>query len=152
DHWYDDTCDGPVSASLEFPDGSTAVADPAWVIVGPFDFAPETMSLITLYDVAFQAAVDNGWVSIPSTVFDLHVLPILTRPLGYRWVNAGAMGAQPGHRHPAWVDQLAKVRDPADPDGRRLRRMLFAHIREVPTPASTRHPVQALMPRLHDHE
>src|SRR5262249_31284629 len=92
------------------------------------------------------------WVSIPSTVFDLHVLPILTRALEYRWVNAGAMRAQTGHRHTAWVDQLAKVRDPADPDGRRLRRMLFAHIREVPTPASTRHPVQALMPRLHDHE
>ena len=58
ENWFDDTADGPIGAVLRTPSGAVESVRSAWIMVGPPDFAPEIQNLVTLYDVAFQAAVD----------------------------------------------------------------------------------------------
>jgi hypothetical protein len=156
DFWYDDTSDGSVEAVIRIKGAKAQKAVPAWVIVAPFDFAPEIYSYVSLYDVGFQVAVDRGWISMPrpgETVFWQHVYPILSRVTAYKWVNAGAMRAETNTRHGAWTapEALKILSDPTNADGRRIRRMLFDHLPH-PQPKMKVEPVLAAMPRLHDHE
>jgi hypothetical protein len=51
DRWYDDIADGPVQAMVTLPDGRQLRAKPAWVVTAPPDFAPDLVSVVTLYDV-----------------------------------------------------------------------------------------------------
>lgn len=63
--WFDDVCDGPVSARLRLKVGGKTVTVPvqgAWVLVGPPDFAPDLPQLVTLYDVLLDVAVRGGLV------------------------------------------------------------------------------------------
>src|SRR5436309_1441101 len=113
---------------------TAADAKPARVIVAPPDFAPGIVNLITLYDVAFQAAVDRGWRSLPAKPsFARDVQPILLRVLGYQWVlqlarNGHAPGTGMGDFASLWLalgdpspahagarqGVLATLRDPQD--------------------------------------
>jgi hypothetical protein len=53
DYWYDDTSDGPVSASVVLKSGRAVdVVDKAWVLVAPPKYAPADRVLTTLYEVA----------------------------------------------------------------------------------------------------
>ena len=54
--WYDDTSDGPIEATIEFNDGTTAEVKPAWIIVGPADFAPGIGNVVTLQDLMLTYA------------------------------------------------------------------------------------------------
>ncbi|MBC8073412.1 MAG: tyrosinase family protein [Deltaproteobacteria bacterium] len=71
--WFDDVCDGPVSAELTFTDGrrvkvggwTSGVREGdsvgtdgggAWVIVAPPDYAPQITNVMTLYDVLLDVA------------------------------------------------------------------------------------------------
>jgi hypothetical protein len=61
DRWHDDVSDGPVSAVITLPGQEPVVVHHAsWVAVAPPDFAPGVESIVTLYDVAFQAAIEKG--------------------------------------------------------------------------------------------
>jgi hypothetical protein len=86
-NWYDDVCDGPVSADVLDATGSVlATATGAWVIVAPPDFTPGSESVTSLYDVIQQVAVDNGWLPKPtSTSFTRDIYPILRRARSLRW-------------------------------------------------------------------
>jgi L-Lysine epsilon oxidase N-terminal/L-lysine epsilon oxidase C-terminal domain len=87
DNWFDDASDGTITAKVTVGTRKPVDAKPARVIVAPPDFAPGIVNLITLYDVAFQAAVDRGWRSVPAKPsFARDVQPILLRVLGYQWV------------------------------------------------------------------
>jgi hypothetical protein len=91
DLWHDDVCDGPVRATLRFPDNSAPAVAPAWIVVAPPDFAPELFNLITLYDLMLDLAVQRGLRSVPETIgFRQHVRPILERAQAYQWVNKQA--------------------------------------------------------------
>lgn len=63
DHWFDDTSDGPVTATITLnpaqPGGQPqqVVAEGAWVVVAPPDFAPAIGNLVTLYDALYDIAV-----------------------------------------------------------------------------------------------
>ena len=49
--WFDDASDGPVTARLVMKNGQKIdVQVPAWVIVGPFDFAPAVENIVSMYD------------------------------------------------------------------------------------------------------
>ena len=94
DNWYDDTSDGPVVALLTLPDGTVQAAT-AWVIVAPPDYAPGIKNFVTLYDYLFDKAVARGVLTAPidqpgGISFTRHVQPILSRVLGYQWVNRAA--------------------------------------------------------------
>lgn len=58
DTWFDDISDGPVTAKVKLKSGRTvAVQFPAWVLVGPPDFAPDIRSVVSLYDTLLDIAV-----------------------------------------------------------------------------------------------
>jgi L-lysine epsilon oxidase-like protein len=148
DAWCDDISDGWVRAEFILPTGDIVAVEPAWVVVGPPDFAPPVFNFVTLYDVAYQAAVDRGWLAIPSQPsFTRDIYPILSRAIGYSWVTRfGHTGHGPG-RLGDFTVQWAEL---ADPQGRRLaRRRILARLRDPNQPPPTAMPETA-MPRLHD--
>jgi hypothetical protein len=55
--WFDDVSDGPISAVVCFDDGSTEVAEGAWVLVTPPAYAPQVLNSVTLYDVLYDLFV-----------------------------------------------------------------------------------------------
>jgi hypothetical protein len=89
DRWHDDVADGPVTATITFPGAAArTVEEPSWVTVAPPDYAPGIGGIITLYDVAMQAAIDAGFImpdAKPS--FRRHILPIIQRASNLRFVN-----------------------------------------------------------------
>jgi hypothetical protein len=58
--WFDDVSDGPVTAELIVDGKAKAVDDPAWVAVGPPDFAPGVRSYRTMYDTLVDVYVRNS--------------------------------------------------------------------------------------------
>jgi hypothetical protein len=148
--WYDDTSDGRVSARLEFTDGRKPVdAVPAWLLVGPPDFAPEIQNLVTLYDLALQMAICKGLREAPARPhFDHDIKPLLQRVFAYQWVNKQA-AQRHGRGRPYDFEELAfwnRLGDPgADPG---LRQRLFARLREPSSKDEKSGPTA--MPRLHD--
>lgn len=90
--WHDDTSDGPVTARVRLANGTT-VDDiaPAWVAVGPPDFAPEIRGIVSLYDIMLEVGIDNHGVPAPAQVsFTRDIFPILLRTRRYQWVNQAA--------------------------------------------------------------
>lgn len=89
DKWHDDVSDGPVSATITLlGQDPVAVHFPSWVIVAPPDFAPGINAIVTLYDIAFQAAIDKGTLKpdpVPS--FKRHIKPLIERASSLTWVN-----------------------------------------------------------------
>lgn len=92
DRWFDDTSDGPVTATLTLPDGTVVDAVPSWVIVGPPDYAPALPNFVTMYDVAREAAVHRSWLTAPQLPsFTADILPMLARVASLQWVNGRAL-------------------------------------------------------------
>jgi hypothetical protein len=46
DFWCDDVSDGPVTAQVALTTGQVIAAEPAWVVVGPPDFAPPVVNFV----------------------------------------------------------------------------------------------------------
>ena len=87
--WADDTCDGPVHATVRIG-GRTLQADPAWVMCVPPNYAPGiASSIVTIYDAIESALVDAGLRTAPDTVFERDVWPIFRRMSDFQWVNQG---------------------------------------------------------------
>lgn len=93
DYWHDDVSDGPVSATIKFKsDGTEMQAMDSWVIVAAPKYAPDFQSLITLYDVAFESAVKNGWINLPEKPsFTEDIYPIFKRVIELQWLNKGVL-------------------------------------------------------------
>ena len=89
DLWHDDVADGPVTATVTLPGQEpVTVHHPSWVMVGPPDFAPGVHAIVTLYDVAYQAACDKAALqpeAKPS--FQRHIKPLIERAAGLAWVS-----------------------------------------------------------------
>jgi L-Lysine epsilon oxidase N-terminal/L-lysine epsilon oxidase C-terminal domain len=88
--WYDDICDGPISATVRIG-GSEIPVDPAWVLTAPPNYGPGTFGVRTLYDLLLDVFTDAGWLKKPSqpASFRHDVYPILQRLSGLQWVNRG---------------------------------------------------------------
>lgn len=140
DFWRDDTCDGVVDADVTLSDGTVVpVQGKARVVVAPPDFAPHTDNLVTLYDVMEEVALNHDlrWhlSSTPpqkirhKVSFVDDVYPILSRIVGYQWVNERALrGHGPGKGGDfLGDDQLGALANDKDPNGNKLR----AHILEL---------------------
>jgi hypothetical protein len=134
DRWCDDTSDGAIDADVTLCDGKVLpVRGRAWVIVAPPDFAPHTYNLVTLYDVMEETALeyDLSWHAAASpppkvrtsvSFFD-DIYPILSRIVGYQWVNERALrGHGPGKRGDFLGDDLlSMLANVNDPQGAALR-------------------------------
>lgn len=87
--WHDDISDGPVSATVTFPGQTPIEINDAWVIFAPPDYSPYTRGVTTLYDVAYQAAILNGWLKEPQLPsFNNDILPVIQAAANLRWVSS----------------------------------------------------------------
>jgi L-lysine epsilon oxidase-like protein len=104
DDWCDDVADGPVRAIVRLNDGSPPIlADSAWVIVAPPDFAPALENVVTLYDVVYaRMAQRDPALAVSETTevsFTRDVYPVLRRASSLHWVSGvAARGHAPGRR------------------------------------------------------
>jgi hypothetical protein len=93
DNWFDDTADGPVTATVKLNSGKEIpVKDNAWVIAAPPKFAPYHHPIISLYDVMKEVAINQKWL-LPSqdkVSFTRDIYPIFAKAIGYRWLNSAA--------------------------------------------------------------
>lgn len=139
DGWYDDTCDGAVSATVNI-EGREIPVESAWVVTAPPNYAPQVKGERTMYDLLHDLFVQANWMPAPTTIsFADDVYPILKRLSGMQWVNQG-FATLFGHNgrydfeNPALVTRLSALPPPGgyDPNSE-LRRQVFNSFRQ-PTP------------------
>ncbi len=114
DKWFDDTSDGPVTATIVFNDGSTASVVHGWVVCTDPGFAPQTRNVVSTWDDAFSTWVEqlnlipamhaNGSYNTNYTAsFDEHVMPVFHGALLQRWnTNLPSAGVN-GHNFVASI-------------------------------------------------
>jgi L-Lysine epsilon oxidase N-terminal/L-lysine epsilon oxidase C-terminal domain len=120
DGWYDDTSDGSVRATITWKHKSRNVpveAVPAWVIVAPPKYAPSLQSVVSLYDVLYQIALDQDLLKTgrqkrelgprPTPSFMNDIFPVLRRAHEIGWVFARA---EIGHEDEIKLTPLSRTR------------------------------------------
>ena len=134
DGWADDTCDGPVWATVTIG-ARTLDAEPGWVVVTPPNYGPGLVAgLVSAWDssrLGWDTSFDGGELGAGDVSFRGDILPILTRIVDMQWVNAGFLGSNgwgsdADYLAPAPVDRLA---DPSEADAG-LRQGTFAQFRD----------------------
>lgn len=130
DGWFDDTSEGPVTATLRLKaTGEQPPVSAARVIVGPPDFAPDIQNFVTLYDIVHQVAIDKGLVEKPTTFsFMRFVRPVLVRASGYGWVNASGDSGHGGDGRGNFEAAMDVLANPETSAGRRPR--IFRRLRD----------------------
>ncbi|TCO62115.1 LodA/GoxA family CTQ-dependent oxidase [Actinocrispum wychmicini] len=122
--WYDDTSDGPVTATVTINGRNVPVVG-AWIIVAPPKYGPHFDTVITLYDRLFQ--LRNPTFSVPAKVsYTNDVYPILRRAVDTQWTNKNA-----GKRHGKdWAadDKLRSM-------PKELRERVFENLRDPRNPS-----------------
>jgi hypothetical protein len=119
--WHDDVSDGPVWATVRFPDGTTKEAEPAYVVVTPPNYAPGLYGLVTLDDTVRETFQSKGWIATPtSSSFTRDIWPIFDRLSGLQWVNHGlfilhGFGSPLDARDSSVVDQLRNASKKQEP-------------------------------------
>ncbi|WP_420829397.1 LodA/GoxA family CTQ-dependent oxidase [Nannocystis pusilla] len=89
DGWYDDTSDGPVTATVRI-EGAEIPVEGAWVVTAPPDYGPGVLGVRTLHDLLVDVYVQAGWLPAQHDVaFKRDVWPLLRRLSGLQWNNHG---------------------------------------------------------------
>ena len=133
--WYDDTSDGPVQATLVLPGCSEPVeAEPAWVIASVPSYATPTECIVTLYDLAYEMAIQQQFISPPAEVsFFQDIYPVLFRAVMSQWVtSAGRLGhsrGKPGDFLNPQLFDLLKTNS-TDPDPLQKRTGVFGKLKK----------------------
>ncbi|HEX8490323.1 MAG TPA: LodA/GoxA family CTQ-dependent oxidase, partial [Chthoniobacterales bacterium] len=87
--WYDDTSDGPVTATVHFQGAKLEVLA-AWVVVAPPNYAPLQKSVRTMWDLMRDLAIQNNALPKPARPsFRKDIQPLFERLSHLQWVNAG---------------------------------------------------------------
>ncbi|WP_331772493.1 LodA/GoxA family CTQ-dependent oxidase (plasmid) [Embleya sp. NBC_00888] len=131
DGWYDDISDGPVTATLTL-DGRPIEVKPAWVVVGPPNYAPDIKTVRTVYDLLLDVFVGNGQLPRPAQVsFRYHIEPLLRRFGDLQWVNKG-FATHFGFAGPEDFTTTEVLRRLAKPGNtyRELRRQVYTAMRD----------------------
>jgi L-Lysine epsilon oxidase N-terminal/L-lysine epsilon oxidase C-terminal domain len=93
DGWIDDTCDGPVRATVKLRNavGTVLEAEAAMVAVAPPNFGQGLRGVVTMYDVVSDLfAREFGWQPPPGVSYWRDIFPIFDRLSGLAAVNHGA--------------------------------------------------------------
>ncbi|MFM8240745.1 MAG: LodA/GoxA family CTQ-dependent oxidase, partial [Actinomycetota bacterium] len=131
DGWTDDTCDGPVNATVRIK-GRTLKATPAYVVSTSPDWGPSVPEgIVTLYDAIEGALYKARRRKKPPTVFSRDIYPIFRRMTDTQWVNEGFFNTN-GWGSPADWTTPALRRKLADGSKANLswRRKVFAAFRD----------------------
>jgi hypothetical protein len=134
--WYDDTSDGPVTATAIIG-GESIPVDPAWVVIAPPNYAPNVVGWRTLFDLLVDLYVECGWMQLPEKVsFSNDILPFLRRLSNLQWVNKGfatlfGRGCPMDFDDDRFICKLAQAPDPIDKSDpyAELRQMIFNSFR-----------------------
>lgn len=97
--WFDDTSDGPVSATLVFDDGSRQVVHGAWVTTTDPGYAPQILNVVSLWDDVYDCWVreldlapkiydkaKGGYQRSYKPTFDDQIAPIFRSSALQQWV------------------------------------------------------------------
>ncbi len=128
--FHDDTADGPVTASVKFQ-GRHLKVDPAWIVVGPPNYAPQRKAVRTMWDLMRDVAITANMLPRPERPsFRNDILPLFERMTGLQWVNAGFAGAfgwggQFNYTTAEWLERLSDNTS----DMRELRRTIANQFR-----------------------
>jgi L-Lysine epsilon oxidase N-terminal/L-lysine epsilon oxidase C-terminal domain len=159
DTWFDDAGDGSVKARIHFKDETFIDADPAWVLVGPPDFAPNVGNVVTLRDTVWDTGVrdvdfPNADILTPAQTvlreqkriwnanaaktlsgftpsFVRDIYPLLSRALGARDVHVSGNSNQNYHTMTFgnWAELSALSGPLATPQAARRRSLTFQRLR-----------------------
>ncbi|WP_289155814.1 LodA/GoxA family CTQ-dependent oxidase [uncultured Salipiger sp.] len=133
--WYDEACDGPVTASVRI-DGNTVPCEGAWVVIAPPNYARDLIGWRTMLDLLTELWEEAGWTPPAAEVsFTRDIYPLLERMTAHQWVNQGfaayfGAGGPMDFHDPALIDRLARKHGAADVY-RGLRRDIFNAFRPV---------------------
>jgi hypothetical protein len=140
DFWHDDTGDGPIECKVELGGRDIPVKGRAWVLVTPPDFAPDITSVVTLYDVMEEVALDNGLAhpGLPAPIgaadveFWRDIYPILFRASAISWVSDLGLRGHAKGKAGDFTDEtmLELLSDPHHESGRLSREAIFKRIRK----------------------
>lgn len=123
DQWFDDTSDGPVSATIVFEDGGRAAAHGAWVTATDPSFAPQILNVVSMWDDVYDVWVRQ--LELAPDIFDNatkdynpaymptfvdQVAPILKSASQQHWV---ANLSQTGISAHAALARITETTDPA---------------------------------------
>ncbi len=140
--WYDDTSDGPVNAHVLYQGQELSVLG-AWVVCAPPNYAPDIISVQTMYDVITDALRRAYLTPKVRPSFQEDIYPLLAQFSQGQWVNQGFYVAY-GHGQPydfADPELLRKLstittnkKGVVTDDYREYRRQIFNYFR---SPTST---------------
>lgn len=105
-NWWDDTADGPVSATVVV-DGQSYEADPAWVVSVPPAYAPEILAQISMYDVMYDVAVRYLGAGDPNDI-NGDMDELLNRAFPYKWLTSD----EPGCHRSLTSNHISYMRSP----------------------------------------
>ena len=129
DGWFDDTSDGPVTASVTLNNNngkSIPIKETAWVIIAPPKFSPYHYPILTLYDTMKEVALEQKWITKPKEVsFMRDIFPLFFRVIQYKWLNETV---ERGHG-PDNILTKFKELSANTPDSANLRKMIFERVR-----------------------
>ncbi|WP_017327518.1 LodA/GoxA family CTQ-dependent oxidase [Synechococcus sp. PCC 7336] len=127
--WHDDTSDGPVTAEVLYNNQSLPV-DPAWVVTAPPNYAPDIISVITMWDVMEDTFQTAFFLPKAKPSFMQDIYPLLQQFSMCQWVNFGfyvGFGYNQAYDFEN-KDYIAKLANP-DPVYREYRRQIFNYFR-----------------------
>jgi hypothetical protein len=134
--WFDDVSDGPVLATIRLRNsGEMPAVEPAWAVVGVPAFAQPIVGIVSLYDLAYDIAVQHFGLIPPSEVsFTRDIFPVLERPVLMQWVDADArQGHGPGRPgdflEPVLFDLLRNNDPTIGSPARQARERVFARLK-----------------------
>lgn len=121
DQWFDDASDGPVSAVIEFDDGSFQSMDAnAWVTTTDPSYAPQTLNIVPLFEDIYNSWVqkldlspelykDGQFQCAYKPYFDDDLNPIFKSVALQKWnINLNSMGI-------SYHDQVGQITADTDP-------------------------------------
>jgi hypothetical protein len=125
-NWFDDTADGPITATVVLSNGAEIEAAPAWVIVGPPDFAPGIENIVSLYDLLYDLGArkfglephlfaNGDFAGDYRPSFTAEIYPILRRAIEFAGVSSSAARHR-GFASPGAIAALAAKPFLAQPD------------------------------------
>ena len=127
--WYDDTSEGPVTATVTYGNKELEV-ESAWVATTPPNYGPDIISVMTIWDVMDDAFQGSFYRQKAKPSFMQDIYPLLQQFSMAQWVNFGFYVGFGYHQPYDFGDKtyVAKLANPA-PEYREYRRQIFNEFR-----------------------